>query len=85
MQCHSLAVGHRQQCHETISQNVQCYSLAVRDRKRGDESTIHKMCHVTHSLLVIRKDVMRVPFTSVQCHLLALVIEKHVMKAMRLP
>ena len=36
-------------------------------RKRSDETPIHRLCNITHFLpLVIRKDVMRLPFT--KCH-----------------
>ena len=47
---------------------MQCHSHAVGDRKRCDDSAFHKMCNITHKLLVIVKDVMRLPFTNVQCH-----------------
>ena len=50
---------------------MQCHSHAVGDRKRCDDSAFHKMCNITHKLLVIGKDVMRLPFTIVQCHSLA--------------
>ena len=50
-------------CH---SQIFQCHSLAVDHRKGCDSETgFHKMCNVTDLLLVIVKDVMRVPVT--QC------------------
>ena len=41
-----------------LSQNVECHSLAVGHRKRCDQTAFHKMCNVTHLLLVIRKDVI---------------------------
>ena len=44
---------------DCISQNVPCHSQPVGHRKGCDENAIHRMCKVTHSLLVIRKDVMR--------------------------
>ena len=52
---------------------MQCHSLAVGYRKRCDEIAFHKMCNVTHSLLVIGKDLMRLPFTKcvmsfTRCH-----------------
>ena len=39
------------------------HSQAVGHRKRCDETALHKMCNVTHLLLVMGKDVMRLPFT----------------------
>ena len=48
---------------DCCSQNVQCHSLAVGHRKRSDETTFHKRCYVTHCLLVIGEDLMRLPFT----------------------
>jgi len=48
-------------------QNVQCHSLAFGHRKRCDEAAFHKMCNVTHSLLVIGTDGMKL-FTNVHCH-----------------
>ena len=64
-QWHSLAVGHRRRCDETflLSQNVQCNSQTVGHHKRCDETTFHKICIVTHKLLVIGKCVMRLPYT----------------------
>ena len=48
-------------CH--LSQNVQCHSLPVDYRERCDETAFHKMCNITHKLLVIAgKDVMRLVF-----------------------
>ena len=47
---------------------MQCHSLADGKKKGCDETAFHKMCNVTHKLLVIGKDVMRLPFTNVQCH-----------------
>ena len=45
---------------DCLSQNVKCHSLPqVGPRKRCDETALHKMCLVTHSLLVIAKDAMR--------------------------
>ena len=48
---------------DCLSQNVQYHSLPVGHRKRCDETAFHTMCHVTHLLLVIGTDVMRLPFT----------------------
>src|SRR6266576_2994373 len=48
--------------------DLQCHSQAVGQGKRGDDSAFDKICNVTHSLLVIQKDVMRLPFTNVQSH-----------------
>ena len=48
---------------DCLSQHEQCHSLAVGDRKRCNETAFHKMCNVTHKLLVIGKDVMRLSFT----------------------
>ena len=47
---------------------MECHSLAIGHRKKNDEIAFHKMWNVTHTLLVIGKDVMRVPFEDVQCH-----------------
>ena len=50
---------------------MQCHSLAVGHRKKCDiRLPFTKLCNVTHLLLVIGKDVMRVPYLSqnVQCH-----------------
>ena len=41
---------------------MQCCSQAVGHRKQCDEIAFHKMCNVTHLLLVIGKDVVRLPF-----------------------
>ena len=49
---------------DCLSPNVQCNSLPVSHRKRCDEAAFHKICNVTHKLLVIAKDVMRLPFTT---------------------
>ena len=46
---------------DCLSQNAQCHSLAVGHRKICDETAFSKMCNVTHLLLVIGKDVMRLP------------------------
>ena len=46
-----------------LSQNVQCHSLADDHGKRCHETTFHTMCNITHSLLIMVKDVMRLPFT----------------------
>ena len=54
-----------------ISRNVPCHSLPVCHRKWCDKTTFHKICNVTHFLLVIGKDVMTPPFTKFQCHSLA--------------
>ena len=49
---------------------MECHSHAVGHRKRCDEIALHQMCNVTHRLLVMGGDVMRLPFT-VQGHSLA--------------
>ena len=60
MQCHSLAVGHRKKMwRDCLSQIVQCNSLAG---KRMWWDHLHKIYNVTHILLVIGKDVMRLIF-----------------------
>ncbi len=41
-----------------LSQNLQSHSLAVGHKKRCNETSFHKICNVTHSLLGIGKDVM---------------------------
>jgi len=43
---------------------MEYHSLSVGDRKKCDETAFHKMWNVTHSLLVIGKDVMRQPSTT---------------------
>jgi hypothetical protein len=49
-----------------LSQNMHCYSQTVGHRKICDETALHKtLCNVTHSLLPIGKDVMRLPFTKI--------------------
>ena len=65
VQCCSLAVGHRKRCDESAFSEMcnLCHSLPGGHRKGCDETASHKMCNVTHNLLVIRKDVMRLPFT----------------------
>src|SRR6266576_2495101 len=40
-----------------------CHTQAVGHRKRCDESAFHKICNITHSLLVRGKDMVRLPFT----------------------
>ncbi len=47
-------------CH---SQNGQYHSQTVDHRKSCDETAFHRMCNVTHRLLVRGKHVMRLPFT----------------------
>jgi hypothetical protein len=42
--------------------------IAVGHRKRCDKTAFHKMCIVTHSLLVIGKDVMRSFFEPLNQH-----------------
>ena len=82
MQCCSQPVVHRKRCDETAFHKVvPCHSHAVGHRKRCDETALQKMCNVTHSLLVIGKEVMRrLPFTKMcnDTHML-LVIGKDVM------
>ena len=41
---------------------AKCHSQAVGHRKRGHKTAFHKLCNVTHMLLVIGKDVIRLPF-----------------------
>ena len=69
--CHSPTVGHRKRCGDCLSQNMQCHSQTVGHSKRCDETAFHKMCntYVTHWLLIIAKDVMRLPFPKCAiCH-----------------
>ena len=55
---HLLAVFHRQGCDETVFHNTaQCYQPAVGHRMR---LLFTKICNVTHLLLVIGKDEIRV-------------------------
>ena len=65
---------------DCLSQNVQCHSLAVGCRKRCDETAFPKMCNVTHFLLVIGKDVMRLPFTKCAMSLTSCCHRKDVMR-----
>ena len=66
LECLSLAVGHdRKICDETAFYTM--YNLNVAHkllviRKICDESPFYKIYNVTHLLLVIGKDVMRLPF-----------------------
>ena len=60
VQCHSQAIGHRKRFMPFT--NVQCHSQTVGNMKRCDGIAFHKMCNVTHSLLVIGRDVMKLPF-----------------------
>ena len=48
---------------DCLSQNMQCYTPTVGHRKKCDETAFHKMCNVTHMLLVIGKDMMNLSFT----------------------
>ena len=64
---------------DCLSQNMQCHSLAVGHRKRSDETAFHKMCNITHLLLVVGKDWMRLPSTKCATHIL-LVIGKDLIK-----
>ena len=68
VQCYSLAVGHRRCDEAAFSQNVYCHSLAVGHQKRSDKTDFCKMCSVTHFLLVMGKDVIRLSWQNVQCH-----------------
>ena len=64
VQCHSHTVGHGKRCDETALDkmcNVWTHILLVIMGK--DVMSLHKMCKVTHLLLVIGRDVMRMPFT----------------------
>ena len=65
--CHLLAVGHWKQHDETIShclsQNVQCHSLAGGHRKSVMKQSFINV-QVTHNLLVMGKDVMRLSSTT---------------------
>src|SRR6266550_1569135 len=54
-----------------LSQNLQSHSLAVGHKKRCNETSFHKICNVTYTLLGIAKGViriMRLPFT--KCEML---------------
>ena len=65
VQWHSLPVSHRKRCGwDWLSENhVQWHLQAVNDRKRCEGTAFHKMCNVTHILLVIWRDGTRLPFT----------------------
>ena len=49
---------------------MQSHSLAVGHRKRCYGTVFHKMCNIAHKLLVVGKEVMKLP---VKCHSLAIV------------
>ena len=54
---------------DCLSQNVQSHSLSVGNRKKYDETGLDMQVRkCANLLLVIGKDVMRLPFTKVQCH-----------------
>src|SRR6266576_801604 len=65
MQCHSLAVGHRNYMMSLPFTKCQCHLLPVGHKKRCNETGFHKMCDVTHKLLVIGRDSLS---WTVQCH-----------------
>ena len=67
MQCHSLPVGHKIKCDETYFHKC-VNSLAVCHMKRCDETASQTTCNVTHFLLVVGNDVMRLLLQTVQCH-----------------
>ena len=48
---------------KSLSQNVQHHTQAVGHGRRCDETAFHRICNVPHKLLVIGKDMMRLPFT----------------------
>src|SRR6266576_2249447 len=70
---------------DCLSQNVQCHSLAVGHRKRCDETAFHKMCNVTHKLLVIGKDVMRLPSKMIfnVAHILSVIWKRYIEPLLR--
>ncbi len=68
---------------DCISQNVQYHSQAISHRKQCHETGFHKMCDVTHWLLVIGKDMMRSSFT--KCAISDSLAICHSKDAMRLP
>ena len=54
---------------DCCSQNVWCHLLSVNHEKRCNGTPFHKMCNITHSLLVIRKDGWGcLSLENVQCH-----------------
>jgi hypothetical protein len=48
---------------DCLSQNLQCPSLAVYHMKKCDDTAFRQIFNLTHSLLVIGKDVMILPST----------------------
>ncbi len=70
---HSLAVGHRKRWNETDVHKI-TYNLLVIGTDSYDESAFHTMCKVTHLLLVIGKDVMRLPFIQYEISLNKLLV-----------
>ena len=61
---HSLPIGHRKRCDKAaFDKNVQCHSLPLGHRRRYDNTLFHKVWNVTHFLLVMEKDVIRLSFT----------------------
>ena len=59
----TLPGGQKKRCDDCLSQNMQCHSQTVGHRKRYDKSDFHKMSNVTHKLLIIGNDVMRLTYT----------------------
>ena len=47
---------------------MQSHSPSIGHRERCDETVFHKICNDTHKLLVIKRNVMGLPLTNVQCH-----------------
>ncbi len=56
---------------DCFSQYGNCHLLPVIHRKRCDQIALHKMCNVTHRLLVIGKRWCDCYSKQVQCHSLA--------------
>jgi hypothetical protein len=66
---------------DCLSRNVQCPSHAeVGHMESCDETAFHKICNVTHKLLVIGKNVMRLPHKMCAVTHRLLVIGKDVMR-----
>ncbi len=70
---------------DCLSQNVQSHSLPVGYRKRCDETALHKMCNVTHFLLFMGRDVMRLPSTTIFniAHILSVIEKRNIEPLLR--
>jgi hypothetical protein len=82
VECCLLAVVHRKTCDETVFHNNAACTILLTCCWLLDmmKLSFTKIWNVTHKLLVIGKDVMRLDFTNVQCTHKLLLIGKDVMR-----